>query len=597
MNIELFAASILRHDKNQTVAGSWNVRKLIIEGDYNGTINGFNFVGDMLHRGNLATAEVTGGKKIHSLQAYDVATQFVNGIDIVNWFVNAINLSETRVEQAIEGKVDLSQSTFYNDLQVLGTVNGMIINPKTVLTKSGEGQVIRGDLTIRTKTQRDIKQLFIENLFLSAGINDKNITEIYENSLKRSDQKIDCEKVVFEQPLITRSIETYHSIYGVNIRDFLDEHDANNQLMKFHNNLKNLNRVGFELRASARDVAVELSHFEDHQSLYGENIMQTVPFTIKSGAFVDYALAVHEKKENSQFETIRFYRWNREQNLFVEDASMLPLDYNINAYQVTRLHNVVQGGIDHLYIEIFDKTSKTFLQNLMLHDPNIRTFVSVLQSQSPSSAQFFTLNSGLGGCYGSCFPTLENLNIICGGVPSTVLRTGPIRMVSSQNGIIILLTDDHQLQIWHEQKIRQVLKVMNPQSFTSIRYNDRYFLAVSSDKVEKSIHHGSIEIFVSEHDNINFIHAQSINLENPFIVRFSVIPSGDLLLYILTKNPAKALSVHKYAGASDFEEIIGSSTIINNGRDLSVINIDGKREFIAVVSNEIFIIEAVVKAY
>lgn len=585
----------MRHDMNQTVTGEWNVKKLIIEGDYDGKINGFNFVDDMLHRGNWETAEVTGNKKIRMLQARDVATQFVNGIDIINWFKNAINLNETRFDQIIDGKVELEHATFYTDLEVLGTVNGMTINPYTVLTKSGEDQVITGDLTIRTKTPEYIKPMFIENLYLRDDINGKNLTYIYENALKRSDNKIES-KLIFEKTLTTKTIETYHNIYGVNIREFLDEHDASNRLMKFQDNLKYLTQVGADLKASASDVAVELSHFEDHQTLYGENIVKTVPFTIRSGSSVDYAIAVHEKNESSFFEVIKFYRWSREQNLFVDDETMLPLQYNIDSYQITKLHNVVQNGIDHLYVEIFDKTTKAFFQNLMLLDPISRTFVAALQSQSPSSAQFFTLDSGSGSCYGSCFPSFENLNIICDGTPSTVLKTGPIRMVSSQNGVIILLTDDHQLQIWYQQKIRQLLKVMNPQSFTSIRYNGRFYLAVSSDKVEKSIHHGSIEIFESDNE-INFIHVQSFVLENPFIVKFSVIPSGDLLLYILTRNPAKAFSAYKYAGASFFEEIIGSSTIINNGRDLSIINIDGKSEFIAVVSNDVFIIEAVIKEY
>lgn len=583
----------MRQDRNQTITGKWNVKSLYIEGDFNGLINGLNFVDDVLHTGNWETAEVTGFKKIYELEAYNVATQFVNDIDVVNWIENAVRLNETN-EQEIEGTVELGRSTFYNDIQVLGTVNGMIFSSENILTKTHEGQVINGNLTIRTLTPQAIRQLFIKNLFLRDGINGKNIRDIYENSLQSSDQRIDSELLIFEKPIITKTIETNHSIYGVDIKEFLHEHDVTNDLLKFQNNLRFLSQVGEDLKSSFRDVPVELSYFEDHQLLHGENIIGTTSFRIRSGSLVDYIIGVHEKK--SLFEVIKFYRWNREKNLFLDDGTILPLEYSSEQYQVTKLNNVIQNGVDHLYVEIFDKVEKIFMQSLMLLDQVSRTFIANFQSQSRFSEQFFTLDSGSGPCYGSCQPSGENINIICDGETSKVLTTKSVLMVSSQNGIIILLTDDHQLQIWYQDKLRQVLKVLNPQSFTSIRFNGKFYLAVSCDRVERSIHHGSIEIFESGND-INFSLVQSFILENPSVVKFSVIPSGDLLLYILTRNPAKAFSVFIFAGASYFEEVVGSSTIINNGKDLSVISVDGKREFIAVVSNEIYVIEVIIKEY
>lgn len=138
---------------------------------------------------------------------------------------------------------------------------------------------------------------------------------------------------------------------------------------------------------------------------------------------------------------------------------------------------------------------------------------------------------------------------------------------------------------------------MNPQNFASVRYNGKIFLAVTSDKIQQSVHHGSIEIFESSENEVNFVHVQSFVLENPFQVKFSNISSGDLLLYALTKNPGKSLNIFKYAGASYFIEAIESSTIVNTGTDLSTITAGGSREFVAIVSGDVSIIEAVLKKY
>lgn len=594
MNIEEFAQSTLRQDQEQHITGNWRVNKLIIDGDFNGTINGFNFKDDVLHTGNWEKAEVTGFKKIKSLDVYDVKARIVNGIDISDWFQNAVNLNSSE-EQIVDGTIELHQAVFYDDLQVFGTVNGIDFSPETVLTKSGDGQVITGDLTIRVMTPQEMKQLLIENLYLRDGINGRNLTELYMNTLKASDTKIDSERLIFEQKLVAESIQADKTIFGVDMAAFLKGSDASNELVRFQSNLRYLARVGESLKASADDVAVVLDHFEYHQSIHGVNIQKTVPLAIEVGPSVDHVLAVHERNTNTSFEVVKFHRWSREQHNFIDDASILPLQYGIDSYQITKLSLVVYNGADHLFVEIFDKTSKAFFQSLMRFDPASQAFVAVLQSQSPFSAQFFTLDNGGSSCYGSIFPSFGDINIICDGSQSTVLKTAPIRMVSSQNGIIILLTDDHQLQIWYQQKIQQVLKVMNPQSFTSARFDGKFFIAVSSDKVDQSTHHGSMEIFESG-DDINFVHVQSFDLQNPFMAQFSVIASGDLMLYVLTRNPGHALNVYQYAGVSYFVESIENPTIINAGRDLSTMKVDGT-ELIAVVSDEVFIIQVVLKEF
>jgi hypothetical protein len=596
MNIDEFANNVLRKGKDQTINQKWHVKKLIIDGDFTGTINGLNFVDDVLHTGNWETAVVTGFKKIHTMNVSDVSTRFINGIDVENWLNHTVMINAA-TPQEIEGRVRLTSPVFYNDLQVDGRVNGIEFNSETVLTKSGEGQLINGDLTIRSMTPQGMKSLLIENLFLQNGINGRNVKKLYEKALKTIDTKIDSKRLVFEKPLTVKSLETSKSIFGVNMAEFQDESDRNNNFVKFHEDLEYLRHVSDDLRSSASDIAVELSHFEFHQSLQGVNIQKTVPITINVGSEVGFFLAVHERNTNTSLEVIKFYRWNRTVNNFVDDGSIQPIVFSSASFEITKFDRVFYRRVDHLFVEIFDRAANHFVQQLMALDLVNRLFVPVLDDKRSTSTEFFTLDPQTSDCVGSFSPFLPNINIVCASSPPTIIKTDPIRMVSSQNDVIILLTDDHQLQVWQQQKIRQVLKVMNPQSFASIRFEGKIYLAVTSDRVEQSIHHGSIEIFESKENEINFAVVQSFDLENPFMVQFSVIPSGDLLLYILTKNPGKALSVFKYAGASFFVESIQSSTIINTGSHLTSINIDGQTEFIAVVSNEVFIIEAVLKEF
>lgn len=583
-------------DQEQTISDRWEVNKLVIDGDYDGLVNGMDLYNEVLHLENLDNAVVTGAKRFRLVEADNVYTKYVNEVNILDWYENAVKLNSAE-EQIIVGHVDFGQPIFYNGIEVYGPVNNLTFNSETILTKSHEGQVINGDLMIQTMTPQDVRTSFIERLFLLYGINDKNVTDMFLNTLKPSDKRIESSHVVFEKQIYVGSIEADKSIYGVNIGDFLKNSESSNKLMRFQKNLEHLVKQSESLNNCFSETVIELNHFEYHQSLYGVNIQKTVPLAIKGDLSIINTIAVLERNTAIALDVIKFHHWIPESQGFSSNSSISPLEFSMSLYQVTKLDKVVYKGVDHLFFELFDKSRKLYIQNLMAYDIQRRNFVTALATENKFSVQFFTLDEGNTACYGSIFPSFVNLNIICEAQPPTVLTTtAAIKTVSSHNGIIILLTDDHQLQIWHMQKTRQVLNIMNAQSFTSILYNRKYYLAVTSEKVEQSIHHGSLEIFESGSD-LNFRLVQSFELENPFTVKFSIVPSGDLLLYTLTKNPSKALCIFKYAGASNFLEIIDRATIINSGSDLSTIKVDGIREFLAIVSGEVFIIEAVFQEY
>lgn len=591
------AQNVLRHNISQTITGTWNFKKLHLYGDYDGTINGFNIADDILHTGILDSAEITGAKSIHSVHANHVYTSMINSIDLVEWLSNAVLLNTTD-EQTIEGKITFGQSMFDNGLTVDGQVNGMNLNYQTVFTKSNENQVLNGDLTIHIIDEKLSKgrSFFVENLQLQNGINGKDITDIYENVLKANDTIINSSKLIFDNKLLVGSVVTSKSIYDVDMGKFLKGSDASTNLVKFQKNLEYLTTIGHELIESFKDVAEELSHFEHVQSLHGAHIQRSVPFIIKSSPLMEYGIAVHERHNNISKEIIKFYRWNREQNLFVIDPILEPLQYDYTQFVITRLNKVIYNSIDHLFLELFNRQTKAFSQKLLLCDLEAGNVLPMLDVSSLVSTKFITLFNGRRPCYGSLFPTLQDISIICDGAAPLAVSTLPIRMVSSQNEILILLSDDHQLQIWKDMKLVQVLKILKPESFASIYFNGKYYLAVCSDKVEQSIHHGSIEIFESN-DEINFIHVQSIELDYPMKIQFSILPTGDVMMYVLTRNPSKTLGIFMFAGVSYFVERVGSSTIVSPGSDLNTIQIDGKFEFLSIVSGEIYLIQAVLNEY
>lgn len=532
---------------------------------------------------------------------YDLEAKFINDLDVNDWLENAVKTNISK-DQLIDGKITFKKFVHIeNNLQVFGTVNNIPISPQTVLMNNRENQVINGDVTFFILDPHTVgrisNQIFIDRLVLRGDINGRNWQEINDNVF-RPDSDFINSKVVFERELHVDSILTNKSIYGTDMVEFLKGSSVSSNMMKFKKNMQHLSEIGDDLIRSLNDSIIELNHFEFVQTLNnGRDIQKSVLFSINS----NYFLAIHEK--NSSLEAINFYRWMRESRKFTVEPSMIPLHYNAESFQITHFYKILYRGIDHLYIEFIDQHAKTHNQNLLIHDAISGTFVRVIQTISKNSAKFFTWRDGQAPCYGLIHNFTENILVNCEGMPQTVIQAeNSIRDISSQNDMLILLTEDGKVRVWRNQNFIDISNLINPQSFSSIEFNGRIYLAVITDEIEGTIHHGDVHIFecstISPFEPLNFKELQKLSLHVPIDVKFSKAPSDDLLLYILTRNEPRAFYVFSYAGSSNFVPSIGEDTIIKKASNLDVIQIDNESEMAAIVSGDnVYIFQAVINHF
>lgn len=76
-------------------------------------------------------------------------------------------------------------------------------------------------------------------------------------------------------------------------------------------------------------------------------------------------------------------------------------------------------------------------------------------------------------------------------------------------------------------------------------------------------------------------------------MKFSILPSKDLIFYTLTNNPIKPFNIYIYSGPGGFREYLISS-ILPRGYNFEILQLHGKKkEMIAITAdNEIVIVEA-----
>lgn len=99
-------------------------------------------------------------------------------------------------------------------------------------------------------------------------------------------------------------------------------------------------------------------------------------------------------------------------------------------------------------------------------------------------------------------------------------------------------------------------------------------------------------------DGLTFVPVQTIFVKVPSKIQFALLPTGDLVLYVLTDNPTHPISIYSYNGITHFVPIL-NTTINLKANDIASIEIYNEIAILAVVvkPNEIRLIEAVLQKY
>lgn len=93
------------------------------------------------------------------------------------------------------------------------------------------------------------------------------------------------------------------------------------------------------------------------------------------------------------------------------------------------------------------------------------------------------------------------------------------------------------------------------------------------------------EFVLFRFDIEKFTHWQDITVEAPIQVEFLILPSQELILYILTDNPAKPLIVYMYQGLERFKlkhEMMSLSRI----RNMKAFNTNDGNSFVSAANDK-----------
>lgn len=188
------------------------------------SINDLNFAADVARWDRPDLNVITAPKQFRSLTIDRLVCQdgcTLQGVDMDEWISKA---AMTGLNSTIQGTVYVKNPVI-SYVEVLGLVNNMTFNAETVLLTNSP-QKLNGFVTIGNRSNTNqMSSLTFENLYVNY-INDKNVTEFFENMVKKDGMNIDIGEI-FSDLIFTDRLEvgnlTVGQLNGVNVTEITSQ--------------------------------------------------------------------------------------------------------------------------------------------------------------------------------------------------------------------------------------------------------------------------------------------------------------------------------------------------------------------------------------
>ncbi|XP_052862925.1 uncharacterized protein LOC128269484 [Anopheles cruzii] len=597
IDVQEYEKYVFRYHEDQEISGNWFFHDVEIKGrvDFQ-YLNGLNIETDLL-RTDVPVNNVTATKHFRELHVDRIvcaAPCTIQDVDMDEWFANALRL---KGNQTIEGTLRIEDGVFTGGVEVLGLVNGVPFDADHLLLKSAP-QNVNGTLTLITKfpSENKIFPLLFESLHASK-INGKNVSRFLAN-VARNDQSpvtintpvtlvqpLEAEETLFEGDLL----------FGVNVTELIEDTSYKASVSELTSQVRSLNSVNEKLVENIYDESPVFSHFDRLKTLAVKAVRMLVLTVLQLHEPVE--LLVVQCVEPA---AIDFYHWSSNPAQPFTVAKSFP-SIVVRDRTIVNMKRVRLGSRQHLFVEFYEPDRSAFTQQILdTRDAStgVAQFVPLYVMNSTRSRDIVWLRlvkldcivmyaKGKIGFEVRCVREENLMHIL--DVRQLDETLAPVQMVALENHVIILDNSD-RVQVWRSTakfylKHHQTITASHPSYLSVARYENQLLLAINSEHTPNTAHHGSIEIWRKTLSaNGTFAQHQLILTKLPKQLKFSVLPTKELLLYTLTENWLHPLVVYRYEGVTGFREVLTSNTIRQQAVRLSVLKFRAARkEIVAIV--------------
>ncbi|XP_046394283.1 uncharacterized protein LOC124162007 [Ischnura elegans] len=603
-----FTSAVLLSGPDQTFTGRPKFEEIISGGELQlSSINGLDLKQDVM----LWDREVNvikGRFQVKNVHANELKLgegAKVQGINIPLWSELAamVNGDEENSIQIIKGSKILVNAEFMSNLRVDGMINQLKFDAEHIMLLDEE-QTVTGKKTFAKKQPPHEGPSFsAHNIYIEGKINGIDMKEFLSGLVHRNEDIVFAVPKTFTNSIVADNVAIKGLYHGVNISEISPEL-FNDTYLRVIPNFDVLLSSSKMLKESLERRAIYVSHYEMVQDME-KGMILPLSYDIN-----EPIIAILNKENDSN--TIDMYKWYSKAQLLVKGETEVLSDnftyaaslqclstyyvyiefYNESKWNIQK-EDKNQGGVGGYFLE--HSTKNGFIKSNYIETAGTSSVVPLMVPFQNSCcfflAQWFGVYSPVLCRRGS----LDQM-VVFQKIPANRITQASSGFVEKLPYLAYIMDAEDipekgasKLHVWiyasqtKQFELLQEIMIEGAISVASIEHHEVSYLAVSAAGMPNAVSPGMIKIYRVHPGLRKFVSWVNLDVTLPLEVKFSLLPSDELVLYVSTKNPSKPFIVYIYKGVAGFEELtyaahaptLSQITTFNVGTWNSFVALDG----------------------
>ncbi|XP_015834885.2 uncharacterized protein clos isoform X1 [Tribolium castaneum] len=476
----------------------------------------------------------------------------IQDVDVLDWFKNSV-LKTTSFN--ITADKIFKNAKFVNGFQVSGKLNGHTFDSKNIMV-TDIPQEITGKKIIHSTR---LSPVVFKSIKLKGLLNDVDLSNLINDQAYKNQDNVFKTKLNFDNNITANNLVIRKTYQGINMTELImnvTNLGVLNNLLKQYNTLLDMT---YKLENSVKAQAYFVHHYKT---------VQIIPLVTDSKVIFcsDNVLRVGSLVTDEDGLRMDLYGWHPEKQFANEGIIKFtePLTYVDQVFSGRYIYMERPNGTAS-----FTLMSRPVLQNTWTILTNLtRSTTSFVLSYTGTNCTLFI--------YSNCAPKifceiegsielLQTLEASIGLEGSSISIDGTLFLAiitEPRDGLL-----ESEIDLWRLNnntgyfEIHQTVFEAQPRSVATASYNGFHYLAVACGHLQNAIYSGRVEIRKFDESSLQFVPWQSLELDAPIQVEFSVLPSNELILYVVTDNPTQPLLVYRYEGIAGFKLALAGSTL------------------------------------
>ncbi|XP_072396267.1 uncharacterized protein clos isoform X2 [Diabrotica undecimpunctata] len=484
----------------------------------------------------------------------------VQDVDIGQWMETVVLKTGT---YKINGRKKFRVIETKESTSLIGTFNGETLDRHTIMMRNTD-QNITG---IKIFTPSKNEEIYFKGLKVKGLVNGEDFEKLIHNQAYKNAENVFNTSLEFCNNITARNVIFGKKYSNIDVSELLNNITTLGTLNHIKEKYKSLQNMTEQVETSLKGQAYFLDYYKP--VLLSFDIAALTPLTCTTGE-----QRIVSFRNESGISIVKFLEWDEKLEMFVNAS----VDTNMGIYP------------NYINEFFFDNSDKIYLEQKIPKPredvTHVGKFMTCRNGTVFTAGEFSTRGTIVDMSFQMkaqeswCLLFVDfsfDINILCVGKDKQFRQNQIIKnkspvlaSVAQTNDHLFLVTVhknvENKTSVWKLNKdnqfeVFQTFHDGNPISVSTLAVDQDIFVAIAYEHLPKTKDFGKVILRRFDNTLNSFQLFQTIHIPLPTKVQLSLLPSKEIVLYVVTENLSEPLAGYLYNGVEGFKKKIGSPAI------------------------------------